>query len=138
MVSHASFNEDSAEKEWQRWIQAFEHAEWGIVINRADANTLEVMNAAFARMHGYSIDELKEKPIDSIFAPEERAKLPGWIEEAHRKGHISYESKHLHKDGTVFPVSIDVTAVKDKNGTVLYRVVNVQDISQRKAAGKGP
>lgn len=131
-----SFEEASSEKEWQKWLQAFEHAEWGVVINRADANTLEVMNAAFARMYGYSIDELRGQPIESVFAPEERAKLLGWIEEAHRIGHISYESRHLRKDGTIFPVSIDVTAVKDKNGTVLYRVVNVQDISQRKAAEK--
>jgi len=129
-----SFDENSAGNEWQQWLQAFEHAEWGVVINRADANTLEVMNAAFARMYGYSIDELRGQPIESIYAPEERANLPGRIEEAHRTGHISYESRHLRKDGTIFPVSIDVTAIKDKNGTVLYRVVNVQDISQRKVA----
>ncbi|MBE7434584.1 MAG: PAS domain S-box protein [Anaerolineales bacterium] len=130
----ASFDENSAGNEWLQWIQAFEHAEWGIVINRADATTLEIMNAAFARMYGYSIDELRDQPIESIFVPEERVNLPKWIEEAHRKGHISYESRHLRKDGTVFPVSVDVTAVKDKQGKVLYRVVNVQDISQRKAA----
>jgi PAS domain S-box-containing protein len=129
-----SFDDGLAANEFLRWIEAFEHAEWGIVINRANANTLEVMNAAFARMYGYSIDELKGKPIDSIYAPEERTNLPGWIEETHRKGHISFESKHLHKDGTVFPVSVDITAIKDKDGRVLYRVVNVQDIAQRKAA----
>jgi len=129
-----SFDENSAGNEWQKWLQAWEHAEWGVVINRADANTLDIMNAAFARMYGCSIDELRGQPIESIYAPEERANLPGWIEEAHRIGHISYESRHLRKDGTIFPVSIDVTAVKDKNGTVLYRVVNVLDISQRKVA----
>ncbi len=131
-----SFDDDLGRNEFLRWIEAFEHAEWGVVINRADANTLEVMNTAFARMYGYSIDELRGKSIDAIYAPEERPKLPGWIGEAHYKGHINYESRHLRKDGTVFPVSVDVTAVKDTNGKVLYRVVNVQDISQRKAAEK--
>jgi PAS domain S-box-containing protein len=92
------------------------------------------MNAAFARIYGYSIDELRNQPIESIYAPEERVKLPGWIEEAHRKGHLSFESKHLHRDGTVFPVSVDITAIADRDGRVLYRVVNVQDITQRKAA----
>jgi PAS domain S-box-containing protein len=128
------FDDNSAGNHWQQWLQAFERAEWGVVINRADANTLEVMNAAFARMYGYSIDELRGRPIESIYALEERKNLPGWIDEAHRKGHFSFESRHLRKDGTVFPVSIDVTAVKDNYGKVLYRVVNVQDISQRKAA----
>jgi PAS domain S-box-containing protein len=92
------------------------------------------MNAAFARIYGYSIDELKGKPIASIFAPQERTNLPRWIEEAHRKGHISYETMHLRKDGTIFPVSVDVTAIKEKDGRVLYRVVHVQEITQRKAA----
>ncbi|HSL44921.1 MAG TPA: PAS domain S-box protein, partial [Anaerolineales bacterium] len=129
-----SFDDTLAGDEFSRWIEAFEHAEWGVVMNRANANTLEVMNPAFARMYGYSINELKGKPIDFIYAPEERTNLPGWIEEAHRKGHISFESKHLHKDGTVFPVSVDITAIKDNDGRVLYRVVNVQDIAQRKVA----
>lgn len=130
----ALIDENSAENQWQPWLHAFEHAEWGVAINQADSNTLEIMNAAFARIYGYSIDELRNQPIESIYAPEERVKLPGWIEEAHRKGHLSFETKHLHKDGTVFPVRVDITAIKDKDSRVLYRVVNVQDISQRKAA----
>ena len=114
------------------WAQAFEHADWGVVIGSAEATTLEIMNPAFARMYGYTVEELKGKPIESLYSPVDRPKLAEWIHEAHQKGHINYEASHIRKDGTIFPVSVDITAVKDSNNKVLYRVVNVQDITQRK------
>jgi PAS domain S-box-containing protein len=121
-------------REQDLWAQAFEHAEWGVVIGRAETTRLEVMNPAFARMYGYTLDELRGKPIEDVYAPEDRAKLAGWLEQAHEQGHIAYEARHIRKDGSIFPVSVDITAVKNADGDVLYRVVNVRDITQRKSA----
>jgi PAS domain S-box-containing protein len=115
-----------------RWQHIFEHAEWGVVVGSGDGRTLELMNPAFARMHGYSVEELSGRPIAEVFAPECRGDLMEYIRKAHELGHFLWESWHLRRDGSRFPVSIDVTAVKDADGRVLYRVVNVQDISARK------
>jgi PAS domain S-box-containing protein len=120
------------QQELLKWAQAFEHAEWGVVIGSADAITLEIMNPAFARMYGYSVEELRGRPIASLYASEDKSKVPAWIREAHEKGHINFEARHLRKDGTPFQASVDITAVKDSDHKVLYRVVNVQDITQRK------
>jgi PAS domain S-box-containing protein len=125
---------ESKQQELLKWAQAFEHAEWGVVIGSADATTLEIMNPAFARMYGYSVEELRGRPIASLYAAEDRPKLSTWIREAHEKGHINFEARHLRKDGTSFQASVDITAVKDSDHKVLYRVVNVQDITQRKQA----
>jgi PAS domain S-box-containing protein len=122
------------EDELRRWAKIFEHAEWGIVVGSADGTMIELTNPAFARMHGYSIDELKGQSPLSLFAPEVRAELPVNIKLAHDKGHHVWESIHLRKDGSRFPVLIDVTAVRDEYGDVLYRVINVQDITERKQA----
>ena len=67
-----------------------------------------------------------------FFAVESKKDLAKHIEIAHQKGHHIFESEHVRKNGTVFPVLIDVTAVKNEIGEVDYRVVNVQDISKRK------
>jgi PAS domain S-box-containing protein len=83
-------------------------------------------------MYGYSIEELTGRPILDVYAPVDRPRLAGWLQAAHKKGHITYEAQHIRKDGSIFPVQVDITAVKDENGSVLYRVVNVQDISERK------
>ena len=131
---HGALERMEMEREQDLWAQAFEHAEWGVVIGRAETTRLEVMNPAFAHMYGYTVEELRGKPIADVYAPEDRAKLSVWLEQAHEQGHITYEARHIRKDGSIFPVSVDITAVKDADGNVLYRVVNVRDITQRKLA----
>lgn len=123
-----------ADQKLQKWAQIFENAEWGIVVGSADGTTLELMNPAYAKMHGYTVEELAGRPIRDVFAPEAHEDFPRQIKIAHEKGHHLFESKQIRKDGSVFPVLVDVTAVKDEGGNVLYRVVNVQDITERKQA----
>ncbi len=53
---------------------------------------------------------------------------------AHDKGYYSFESVHIRKDGSRFPVTIELMAVKDENGSVMYRIANVWDITEKKAA----
>ena len=120
------------EQELSKWAQAFANAEWGVLVSRAEATTLETMNPAFARMYGYAIEELQGRPTEDIFVPEERSKFLEGVRQAHELGHFMYEARHVRKDGTVFPVIIDITAVKDSEGKVLYRVVNVQEVTQLK------
>lgn len=118
----------------QRWHHIFEHAEWGVVVGSADGRTLELMNPAFAQMHGYTVEELMGQPIAKVFAPASRESISEQIQLAHSLGHHSFESWHLHKDGSIFPVLVDVTVVHGENGEILHRIVNVQDISMRKEA----
>jgi PAS domain S-box-containing protein len=121
-----------SEEELRRWEHMFRHGEWGIVASMGDNETVDMLNPAYARMHGYTVDELRGRPVDSLYAPEVRGELSGHIRLIDEKGHHTYESLHIKKDGTVFPVMVDATAVKDEQGRVLYRAVNVQDLTERK------
>jgi PAS domain S-box-containing protein len=123
-----------AEEKLGRWAHIFEHAGWGVVVGGGDGKCLEMMNPAFARMHGYNVDELVGRPIADIFPVSEQANLPDIIRQAHEKGHVTVESVHLRKDGSTFPVLLDMAAVHNDAGDVLYRIVNVQDITQIKEA----
>jgi len=120
----------------RKWAYIFEYADWGVGIVGAEGMTLVLMNPAFARMHGYTEEELIGRPITEVFAPEYRYDVPEQIWMADEKNHYIIESKHIRKDGTVFPVQIDVTVVKDKEGRVQFRAVHVQDITIRKRAEK--
>jgi PAS domain S-box-containing protein len=121
-----------AEETLRKWASVFEHAHWGVAIANPTNDTFEVVNPAFAQMHGYEVAELVGKPIALIFAPKEQSKLPERIQQIHVQGREIYESVHQRKDGSTFPVLFDVMAVKDETGKVLYRVANVQDITWRK------
>jgi diguanylate cyclase (GGDEF)-like protein/PAS domain S-box-containing protein len=121
-----------AEEQLRQWAQVFEHAEWGIVVTLGDGPTRGLMNPAFAAMHGYTVAELVDTPILDLYPSEIHAEASEHIQLARERGHHTFESLHLRKDGTVFPVLIDITAVKDATGEVRFRVVNVQDITDRK------
>ncbi|HLL71934.1 MAG TPA: PAS domain S-box protein [Pyrinomonadaceae bacterium] len=122
------------EEELRRWEQIFQHAGWGVAMGDPATGTLKALNPAFARMHGYTVEEMIGKPLTDMFAPEERPQLAGHIRIVAEKGHHIYESIHIRKDGTRFPVLADVTAYKDEQGNVLYRAANIQDITERKRA----
>jgi PAS domain S-box-containing protein len=119
----------------RRWEQLFMHAGWGVAMVDA-AGIFQAVNPAFARMHGFAVEELIGKPLADTFAPEERPQLGEHARAVHEKGHHVYESIHIRKDGTRFPVLADVTVFKDERGEVLYRAANIQDITERRRAGE--
>jgi PAS domain S-box-containing protein len=91
-----------------------------------------MVNPTYAKMHGYTAEELVGHSIYNVFAPESHADLREQIRTTYENGHHVYESKHIRKDGSIFPVLVDTTVVWDEDGNVLYRAVNVQDITERK------
>ncbi len=119
------------EFELQRWGHIFAQAEWGIIVHSENSALPDLMNPAFARMHGYTVVEMKNLPIIEYFAPDFRDQVAENMDIAHQKGHHVWEARHLHKDGHSFPVSIDATTVKNEQGVVQYCVINVQDITEK-------
>lgn len=117
-----------------RWVDIFTHAEWGIVIIEGEADSFQQMNPAFARMHGYLVEELIGKPFLTVVAPEERSRLLDEISHSLEKPHYTFECIGYRKDGSRFPVIVDVTTVKSHDTILLHRIVNVQDITGLKAA----
>jgi PAS domain S-box-containing protein len=121
------------EDELRQWKQFFDGASFGAVVGGVDRRFRHV-NEAFARMHGFTVAELEGTPIADIFAPHRREELERCIEITHRAGHCRWTSDHLRKDGSVFPVLIDLTAIRDADGQVIYRAASVQDITEETRA----
>lgn len=119
-----------AEADLQRYKDLFQFSENGLAISVG--SRIEMVNPAFARMHGYSVEEMRDKSILDLFPSELRAETLTFIERLDRAGHLSYESYHRRKDGSVFPILLDITVVKDEEGNLLYRIVTAFDITERK------
>jgi PAS domain S-box-containing protein len=118
----------------RKWEEVFKHAGWGVTITDPETNKLQSLNEAFARMHGYTIRELIGMDLVDILAAESQAELAEHLRIVHEQGHHTYESVHIRKDGTSFPILTDVTAVKDEHGRILYRAANFRDITEQKNA----
>lgn len=117
----------------KKWKQIFDNARWGSAIIDAETSTLQEVNKQYAIMHGYRHpkDMVGMKVVDTL-APESRAEFPKHANIANSKGHHMFESIHIHKDGTTYPVLTDTTAFKDNTGKVTFRVATYQDITERK------
>jgi len=121
------------ELELRRWEHIFQNAQWGIAVSSGEGQIMDAVNPAFATMHGYDHpDELVGRSIEEIYTPESRLELAENIQRSQEKGHDTFEAWHLRKDGSRFPVLLDTTTVKDEQGQFLYRVVNCNDITERR------
>ena len=133
MVNHQQNSESLTESKSSYTSLFFSKSPVMFCVGSKDGHFIEV-NPAFAIKHGYNVEELIGKPSIEVFAPEVREKFKEQMETVNQQGHLNFESVHIRKDGTTFPVEVDATAVKDEQGNVLFRIVIVVDISAYKNA----
>lgn len=123
-----------------QYLHLFEHAKVGMALCSAENNRLELVNPAFARIHGYEPDELIGLSPGEIFAPQCIAHSENSVKEEKdyfcSLDDISFETVHTKKDGSSVDVAIHVTVIRDDNGNIQHRITNLQDISERKAIEK--
>jgi PAS domain S-box-containing protein len=124
--------EKAHEAQLQRWEELFQHAGWGVAVTEPETHRLLAVNPAFARMHGYTVDELLGRPLVDCIAPESHEDLGRHTEVARVDGHHQYEALHLRKDGSRFPCLTESSATRDESGKVVYCAANFQDITERK------
>jgi len=120
------------ERALRQWADAFENCAHGIDMSDPATNTISVCNAAFARLHGRTVAEIQGMPILSVYAPADHDHVRQSIQHADQTGHCRYEARMLRKDGSTYPVQMDVVSVRDEAGNLLYRIATEQDIAERK------
>ena len=118
----------------QTWARIFEHAGWGVLIVSADGRTIEAMNPAFARIHGYGADELVGQEVARLLPPDAAETLAGHYATALRLGRHVYELRHTRRDGSVFPVRVDIAPVRGADHAVEHWALNVQDLTAQRRA----
>jgi two-component system, NarL family, sensor kinase len=120
---------DSTERLWANMCR---HAPWGAVIIRATDDALLAVNPSFARMHKWKRDELVGRSFLETFAPEFRTSLSAHSRLADVRGHHSFESVHIRRDGTHFAVLTELTSIKDVHHKPSLRAAMVLNITERK------
>jgi PAS domain S-box-containing protein len=101
-----------------------------LFVRREDGAILEA-NAAAVRTYGYPRDELLGLRIGDLRAPDTRQETALQMAEADATG-IVFETAHLRKDGTRFPVEVSSEGALLGGERVLVSVV--RDITERKRA----
>lgn len=118
-----------AEADLQQYKDIFQFAEHGLAISRGAI--LEQVNPTFAQLHGYAVEELIGCPILDFYPPEMHEDAIQVVQQLDQAKHLTHETIHLRKDGSVFPVLLDITVVQEEPDSA-YRIVNLFDITERK------
>ena len=97
-----------------------------------DAGRVVDFNDAAVEAYGHAPDALRGMAVADLRAPQARESLDRDWREAARTGGALYETQHLRRDGTVFPVEASTRVLEIDGKRYLQGLV--RDISARKAA----
>ncbi|MBD3217422.1 MAG: PAS domain S-box protein, partial [candidate division Zixibacteria bacterium] len=123
-----------AEQEIEKFKTISDRASYGTVISGLDS-TITYCNEQYARMHGYTIDDLIGKKVDFLISENHKHEIEESVEELFDKGSFSArEIWHRRKDGTVFPTLVNAQILTDENNDPLYISATAIDITDKKKA----
>ena len=118
-----------SEEKLLEYKTALEQSGEGIALASTDGH-IRFVNAAWARMHGYTPDELTGRHL-SVFHSEDQMKLEvaPRLERLRASGSNQGEVWHVRKDGSTFPTHMTATIVSGRDGQPLGLVGIARDIT---------
>jgi two-component system NtrC family sensor kinase len=100
-----------------------------IIIHDLDGNIIFANKSAY-ESRGYMKEEILGMKLSKIIAPEQMAFFPQRLSEIFKKGELRFESTHLRKDDSVFPVETHVKLIEIEGNKYCCSVI--RDITERK------
>ena len=114
----------------ERYRAQFENASDGIFVIDREGKVIDV-NESFAKMHGYTVEELLELGVDRLNTPEAAEHVVEKIHKVFDNGeHLRFEVEHYHKNGQVFPLQVAANPIVIKGDR--FVVVFHRDITEQK------
>jgi PAS domain S-box-containing protein len=99
----------------------------GFWITDMQGRFIEV-NDAYCKMSGYSHDDLLNMKVDDIEATETQQQVSLHIDRIIHKGKDRFETRHRHKDGSLFDVEVSANYLEGGGGRIMSFI---RDITER-------
>jgi PAS domain S-box-containing protein len=118
----------------ERFRRAFDDAPIGMALVDPEQGQWLQVNAALCSMLGYGEAELLQKNRRGIIHPEDVDKEQAPAREVLDGNSRGYqvEVRYLHRDGAAVYVNVTVSLVSGADGTPLYFVAQIENITQRR------
>jgi len=122
-----------AEERMRFLSSAAEQSSEGITISDLGGDLL-YLNEAFAKMHGYGPDELIGRNLTTFGTPDRMPATEAANRQMEEEGEFIGEIWHSRSDGTVFPVLMHSSLLRDKEGNPIAVIGTIRDITELKHA----
>jgi len=119
------------------WLRqsSFENATVGMLLVGLDAKLITV-NPAFARMLGYSAEQLQASNFLSVTHPDDvplsRKAMQSLLDG--KQTACRFEKRYLHREGRVVWADVNTVLMRDEKGAPSHLLTNVQNITNQKLA----
>lgn len=101
-----------------RYEKLFTKAEDGIIILSNKGKIISV-NESFAKMHGYTIDEMLKMDLHDLYIPETAKLLNEKIARVLSGESMKFEAGHYHKDGHIIYLEVTTSSITLGNEIVI-------------------
>lgn len=118
---------EQSEEELRLWADIFEHAHWAIAVHIPYTGRFKNVNHAFSQLYGYSIDEVSTMTAMDLFPEQTMQQYFELKEIVDTHGYGSMSTLHKRKDGSTFPVSVQVMITRNADGSPRYLIANFWD-----------
>jgi PAS domain S-box-containing protein len=116
----------------QRMAAIVEHSDDAIIGKSLDG-IITSWNAAATRMYGYSSQEIIGKSIELLSPKDRSGKIKDILAKVKTGQVVEHsETERVRKDGTVFPVSLTVSPIRDPDGAVVGASMIARDVTEQR------
>jgi len=105
------------------------------IISKDLNGIIQTWNIGAEKMFGYKAEEIIGRPVSLLIPPGHIDEVPEILARIKQGEHIEqFETVRMRKDGTIIPVSLTFSAVKDTSGRIIGASKIAHDITERKNA----
>lgn len=116
------------------WEHLFEQTRLGLSVASTADDRFVLVNDAFARMHGYTPEELVGQHVTVTCAPAVAPRASELAAQVARDGFVVGDYQHCRRDGSEFPAHQEITLIRNADGQPVSRVSVVIDTTDRERA----
>jgi two-component system, OmpR family, sensor histidine kinase VicK len=103
------------------------------IIGKDPDSAITTWNPAAQRLYGYSAEEVVGRNISFLLPPDRINELDAVLGQVARgAGAQHYDTKRVHKNGTLIDIAMTVSPIRDLAGTIIGTSTIERDITQRK------